>query len=664
MADDLEGLKNLGKELGLNAEKLKLFEKGVIGLFSKMKDGSGEAIEAAKRVSAIFGDSTNVLEKLRKKYEDIIKSSEEMGESTKSNIVTFAAFAGTALGLLKIPPGLADITSGLEKMSGGFTNSIASASNLIKILPLIGTGASEFISKLSVMSAPVDSIRQLEASFLRTAAEGGNLTAALEGVGSSFEDIDAKAAQYASQAAAIGTANNFTTAQTLGFINAIGKIPESLDQTVVGMKLVDSALKVEAGTFRATGSVIGLMSEYYNILGIDGEKTLQVIARTSAIAQQLKIPVQSMDTYVKDAASTFKLFGDNTQGAIDIMARFGPGLKESGLGPSAINQIVTNVTGSIGKLDIAQKAFLSAQSGGKGGLAGGYAIDLMMRKGKVADVYAQVEQTLRKMFGGKVFTLEEASKDQGAAAQFTKQIQMLTSGPLKIAGNDQEAEQILEVFAKGGKIGDKAPAPGAKAVENAAEVGSKLQDRQANVLLGPLNAIEASSLHAAASMSDIVSILSKDPGRRMRAGASKRIGNVTASSRTSMEKEDVAEFNSMKDYLKEIPSNLEEMGASLNEKLKNTGLIPKEDETSEHVGTRPAQKNKVETPAEMTARILEKRGNETGQKIVAQTTGTNTLIIKVMGKDEVLQVIKVEIDKLTGQMSSAKATNNVLGFSE
>jgi hypothetical protein len=241
-------------------------------------------------------------------------------------------------------------------------------------------------------------------------------------------------------------------------------------------------MKIGTGTGVGFSRTLEDISFQYLELGTSGKEALDYTARLSASSQTLRMPMENIRSYAEGAARSFRYLGDNTQSAINIFERFAPTLQKSGLGVRAISDLIGGVTSNISQMGIAQKSFLSSQTGGPGGLQGGYQIELLMKQGKVDEVYKKVEDSLRKQFGGRIVTLEEAAKDNRAAGQFTKQVQLLTQGPTKIAGSEQEAYKILDVLAKGGPEKAKPLTDQGGAFRSALETGDKLQERQVNIL--------------------------------------------------------------------------------------------------------------------------------------------------------------------------------------
>lgn len=658
---DPSKLPDIAKEIHALKDEFINMEKALVGVFGKMVEGSAKGIEAFKKMKDGVNVGSDGIGKMNILFNAMKGDISNISDEAKDLFVTFGGFGGITSHVLKLPAAFNDTANSIRNMSAGFSSTLGYL-NQIKEIPFAGKlGIDKVVDGLKKFGEPgaeaIDNVRGMEVAFLRSATAGGNLENAMNGVGESFESIDAKMAQYGNMAAIVGNANNLTAGQTIQFMTALNRIPGALEQNVGKMNMMDAVLKVSAGTFRDSGQVIGMLEEYYKQLGVSGEDTLQIISRTTAAATAMRMPVELMDSFVKDAADTFKLFGNNTQGAIDIMARFGPALKDSGLGPEAIKEVVKGITQGIGQMNIAQKSFLSAQTGGKGGLAGGYQIDLLLKQGKIDEVYGKIEQSLRGIAGGRIVKLEDAAKDQGAAAQFTKQIQLLTSGPFKIAQNEAQAQRILEVLSKGGSIGEasKKIGTGKEALEQATERGAALEKTQFNPLVAFGNTFESGAINAASQMSESMSLASKSFADKimMESEVSARAAGegVVSKKPPTLKEQNVAFFNKTATAIN--PSSEEPgIGEKISAALKN--LFSKEN--------LPEAQSPIESVRQS---IPEKRALDATAPpaIAAQQTAPATLVIKVMGEKDVIELINVHYDEKTKQFNMDKTTNNAVGYS-
>ena len=149
-------------------------------------------------------------------------------------------------------------------------------------------------------------------------------------------------------------------------------------------------------------------------------------------------------------------------------------------------------------MDIAQQAFLSGMTGGVGGLQGAFEIDIMLAEGKVDEVAGKVESAMRKMFGGELVTREEAAGSQAAAAQMLKQVQMLTTGPFKVAETRRQAYAIIEKMRAGDLTTVDLKLPeGEDAMMKVMKAGDKRREGQLSKLIEINNKIATYRVEAA-----------------------------------------------------------------------------------------------------------------------------------------------------------------------
>jgi hypothetical protein len=165
--------------------------------------------------------------------------------------------------------------------------------------------------------------------------------------------------------------------------------------------------------------------------------------------------------------------------------------KETGLSAKASTELISGITMQIGKLSIAQKSFLSAQTGGPGGLVGGFQIEKMLRDGKIDEVFDKMQTQMKRQFG-KIVSIDEAAQSPQAAAQLVRQREMLKSGPLgQFAQTDDQAQRILDAFKKGEKVDVKELSKGDDLLNRTLETGKSVQEKNTPIFKQTLGAIES-----------------------------------------------------------------------------------------------------------------------------------------------------------------------------
>ena len=319
------------------------------------------------------------------------------------------------------------------------------------------------------------------------------------------------------------------------------------------------------------------------------------------------------------------------------MGGFGTALKDSGIGPEGIAELVGNVTGVISKLDVAQRAFVSGQTGGAGGLAGGYELAYQMQEGNADEVGNKVMETLKNMMGGNLVTLDDARKDSGAAAQMAKQVQMLTSGPLAIAGNEGQAFKIIEAMSKGTSFADEMSVGGTPdaILQTTVERGNKIQELQMNKL---------TEIHNVMKTTATVAALSADNERRNFLGDKSALaagmkGNRDAAQKVASKQKVISDStseHSLERSHREGAGHLVKAGKGAVDAIEGMSNLLSLKKGSKVPGADKAVQSDLKQGAETESK------SEAQQKASA-ARGESTIIIKVMSKDEVESIIRVVI---------------------
>jgi hypothetical protein len=637
----------------------------------------GAAADFARSLPGATGIIKGLMNSFDKSRIDMIK---EFFTDTSSKIGSFIdvsamsekqtiELGGAIASLVLVGSGKLSISGEMKKMSDSAGEASGQLGEMAgKLLPLIPGG--EKLAKtlnslgldINAVFAQADAAHNLENAFLRNAAAAGDFGDVVSSLGGNMGNLTGKVLEYTNQMVDVANANNVSFDSAVRLSNMLRKIPGELDLLVrVGgetgqtMNIMSAAIKVAQGTgqdFEAVAGDINMILRKFNVSGTDA---VEVVARMARAAADVKMPMDLMRDFTQKSAEQFKYLGDNSQAAINVMARFGPALRESGLGPEGIRDIVTGMVQATGQLDIAQRAFVSSQTGGPGGLAGGYDLALKMQEGRMDEVFADVEQTLKQMMGGRLVTLEEAATNQGDAAQMAKQVQMLTTGPLKIADTEAQAFKILEAFAKGGMptMGEAAAGVGKPedVLADTVQMGNDIQTHQLDALNVVRNEAEKQSVIAAFSLDALRKIAT---GRESTFG--QRLLQQRARTETrAMGREVIGQVptTSLSQELAKTAEGIKTIGKAAGDKAKGiiageegphgggtpmAAVTPQYDQDLMAMNERPARDVNAGA-AYMEAAPKEKP--ETPQ----HRGEPSTIIIKVMGKDDVEQLIKVRLDE-------------------
>lgn len=306
-----------------------------------------------------------------------------------------------------------------------------------------------------------DKAKRFEIALLQSHAQTGRFSEIIKSSGQNFENLGNIMTNTNAELSALGKQTGLSHEQVSRFYFQLGKIPGALDEVVSSsmhgqssISMLKATLSVAAGTGRNTEEVMQDLAKAFDDFGLSGQAALTQVARISDVMGKLGTSSQDTRHAFQTINDSMLLLGDQTEGTTKIIDNFFKSFKEgAGLSAKQSLNLITQMTTQIGNLNVAQKAFLSAQTGGPGGLMGAFQIEKELKEGKIDKVFDRVRQTLQKQFG-KIVTIDEASQSQQAAAMFQKQRTLLTSGAFGgIAKNEAEASKILEALKTGAKPG-------------------------------------------------------------------------------------------------------------------------------------------------------------------------------------------------------------------
>ena len=398
-----------------------------------------------------------------------------------------------------------DLFPGLTKSMdsfGGVSQQIAGmGSDWIKFVNVIGGKYGGGVVQAFLNNAAA--AEKAQQAMIGMLAAGGNLSTVFNKDGQVTGDLTTQTLKYVTSLGQVAEANGRSLASTIAYADSFNGIPGVMQENVkvsadMGgeMSALSASLKVLSGSGRDQKEMMEAMDTAYKNVGNSigavtdkGQKGLALFSMMSILQKDLKLDFSESSGFLKELAQQFKFVGDNTEAAARIMMRFTEGLRNTGLTSSASLDIIKTMTSSVANLTTGTKAFISARSGGPGGLQGSVQIDRMQREGKSDQVMMMVLDTMKKQFGGRIVTQAEGAQSQSAAAEFTKQKMMLQSGAFGNLvgtgpGADEKATRLLEMLAKG-DIGGAAKTS-KEAVSQVATQGNSLQ-QQTNTILNKMS---------------------------------------------------------------------------------------------------------------------------------------------------------------------------------
>ena len=333
-----------------------------------------------------------------------------------------------------------------------------------------------------------DNAVKLEDVYVKAAAATGRLGDVHATVGTSLEHINNLIRDQRSAINQTIIATNLSRDTVESYYNQIQRLPVAMKDGITQEEAMRATtdqltrtIQVARGTGREFKDVLADMRTAIVDYNASVPEAMKFTAQISEISQNYNIELEDVRKSLTGTADAFKMFGNEAQGAAEILNQYVGSLKATGLSGAVASDIVSNMTKQIGNLSIAQKAFISSQGGGPGGLMGAYNIDMMLRNNKLYEVFNMVKGQMTKMMGPNLVSTEEAARSPAAAAQMTKQIMMLQQGPLgQFARTPAEAERIIDAL-KSGRTADVKPLlEGQSAVEDATKLGNQYAEQTAS----------------------------------------------------------------------------------------------------------------------------------------------------------------------------------------
>jgi len=318
---------------------------------------------------------------------------------------------------------------------------------------IISQGLSAVKNFVINLAQSADNALRLQNAYIQLSARTGNLSEVYAAAGPNLENLNTLLEKQTALVANAIKTTGLGPEVVQSYYAQLGTIPKALEATVTSsdsasetISLLTASIKIASGTGRNYVDIIEDMKVAFKDYNLTGEEALKFTSRMTEISNKFGTNLDVVRDSLRGTAGVFKMFGNEAEASSRILNNYVGALQSTGLSGDAAVEVVTDMTRAIGNLGIAQKAFLSAQTGGPGGLMGAFQIEKMMREGKIDEVFEKVRTQMQKQFG-QIVTLDDASSNPAAAAQMTKQMMILRQGPLgQFAKSDQEAIRILEGF--------------------------------------------------------------------------------------------------------------------------------------------------------------------------------------------------------------------------
>jgi len=384
-----------------------------------------------------------------------------------SNMITDTTKLYTNLGNVDISRGFIEqytsITGLVQKTMGAMANAtpdvLSQAFRRLGLsipIDIIGKGAAAIDTYIKAQLNAADAALRLRDNVLANASATGTLGQVYEKSGDDLTSINALLFKQADAMKQASEATNTSSNDVEKYYSQLGKLPGVLDNVVrltkdgqVQTSMLAGTILLARGAGREYASVIEDMRvalDNYDASGDKAERAIGFVSRMSEVSQKLGIELNQVRGFMQQTSEGLGKFGDNTDATANILNNYVGALRNSGASGKQSIEIVKQMTDGISQMSMAQKALLSARTGGPGGLAGALKIEDMMRKGKTDEIIEMMRKDMTKQFGRTV-TMDEAIKDPRLAGQFERQRMMLQKGPYgNMVKSEAEATRMLDMF--------------------------------------------------------------------------------------------------------------------------------------------------------------------------------------------------------------------------
>lgn len=398
-----------------------------------------------------------------------------------SRLVTFSGQISQLMDIIKRGPGTSLAADAITKITENMRKLGAPAETIAAALVGLKNGVTQVADAFFISA---DNAARLQNAMIQLTIQGSgsaalfdNLSSDLQTVGEDFENLGQLTDMYQNRLAQTMRATHLTNEQVANYAAMINRMPgglktllDSTGVTTDATNILTDSIQYATGAGRKQEDVFKDMSQAILQYKVTGEDALRFSARMTEVADTLGAQVDDVQSALTRSADAFKMFvgvGSNaqamTQGMAKAMEEYVSKLTSVGVPAQNAIDMFKNYTDQVGKMDVAQKAFLSAQSGGPGGLRGAFQIDAMIKRGDFEGLRRRTEDAIRKMTG-PIVSFDEAQKSDTAAERYMRQIQILQQGPLGgQARTQQEAENLLEAM----RTGRRAPVTAADDTKNA-----------------------------------------------------------------------------------------------------------------------------------------------------------------------------------------------------
>lgn len=364
-----------------------------------------------------------------------------------------------AKSMLLLEPALGILPQGVDGMgqfgSAGYeagqkiTDSFSNMKGMLQGIPGISEG---MISTMERMASATDRAYAYQKGIIDIAVSQGQLSGIIDESTGSLEAHGAAMDEMQNMTFETAQRTGQTVEAVTNLAMAMKAIPGAMSESLFIGGEYKNQLEVTSQIAAAFGQkqteVAAQLDKMYTAVGLRGKGAYEAISLMYKAAADSKLRFDEFNNSVTNIATSFQMLGDNTEASINVVKAFDTAFKDSDISPQAMSKVIDSLGKGVEQMKAGQLAFVSAQTGGPGGLAGAFEMELAMQEGNMDEVLKKTMDAMTAQFGGEVLTLKDAARNPAMAGEFYKQVQYLTQ-VAGVAGSDREAYRILEAMKSG-----------------------------------------------------------------------------------------------------------------------------------------------------------------------------------------------------------------------
>ena len=353
--------------------------------------------------------------------------------------------------------------------------------------------------------------RSAEIGLMKMAASSGSLNAFMRDGVVDVDALEASNAAYSKRLEETANATGRLSSQLDVYRDNLSGIPNAMDMVISTneesgqtMDLFTASIRLADGLMMDHADVTEFVSKTHNKFGTSVENSMRNLASFRKAAQDLELPMDLMNSYMERAAQGTSAMGDASDSAIKLIDSMGRALSDAGASRQAVADITGGMLQGAKDIDIGQAAFVNQAAGGRGGLAGGFEIELLKQQGDFGEIVNRTLSALENTGMGAPITLQDVQDNPALAGQLMRQTEMLKQ--FGLADDNQEAFRVLAALQEGGQDALAESLKEMKSPQDqmidALNQGNIIAERSSNALLKMANAAERAEREKAALDAD------------------------------------------------------------------------------------------------------------------------------------------------------------------